>query len=252
MSRDRSDDEPRYRVEQLAEVAGASVDTIRYYQHLGLLEAPTREGRVAFYGPAHLARLQRIRELKDQGLSLATIRRVLTGQLHPADAALVSAVAASSGGALSRDGSGPAGGLDLAGLAEATGVPEALLESLVAEGLLAPPDPETPAPYGSEDVEAVRAGLQLLEAGLPLSKLLDLGRRYTTAVEEVAEEAVGLFDEFVRGPARAGDDPQAAQRELVEAFEQLLPAASSLVRLTFERALLRAARRRIDEHARED
>jgi DNA-binding transcriptional MerR regulator len=247
-----SKDEPQYRVEELAEVAGASVDTIRYYQHLGLLDAPSREGRVAFYGPVHLARLQRIRQLKDQGLSLATIHRVLSGALHPADAALVSAVAASSGGALSRDGARPSGGLDLTGLAEATGVPEALLESLVAEGLLSPANPDTPAPYGAEDVDAVHAGLRLLEAGLPLSKLLDLGRRYTEAVEVVADEAVALFDEFVRGPARAGDDPEAARTQLVDAFEELLPAATSLVRLTFERALLRAARRRIDEHVREE
>src|SRR3990170_3232949 len=81
-----------FRVEELAKRAKLSVDTVRYYQHRGLLPPPERNGRVAYYSPAHLARLSRIKELKQQGLSLQTIKRVLEG-IHPADAALVAAVA---------------------------------------------------------------------------------------------------------------------------------------------------------------
>ena len=52
-----------YRIEQLARTAGVAVDTIRFYQGKGLLEAPRREGRVTWYGDGHLERLRRIREL---------------------------------------------------------------------------------------------------------------------------------------------------------------------------------------------
>ena len=38
-----------YRVEELAASAGVRVDTVRFYQGRGLLPAPRREGRVAFY-----------------------------------------------------------------------------------------------------------------------------------------------------------------------------------------------------------
>jgi DNA-binding transcriptional MerR regulator len=41
------------RVEQLAAAADTSVDTIRYYQARGLLPAPTRKGRVAWYSQDH-------------------------------------------------------------------------------------------------------------------------------------------------------------------------------------------------------
>ena len=55
-----------YRIEQLARTAGVAVDTIRFYQGKGLLEAPRREGRVTWYGDAHLDRLRRIRERSEE------------------------------------------------------------------------------------------------------------------------------------------------------------------------------------------
>ena len=66
----------RLRVEELAERADVSVDTIRFYQKRRLLAPPEREGRVAWYGSDHLERLARIRELRSEGLTLALIGRV--------------------------------------------------------------------------------------------------------------------------------------------------------------------------------
>ena len=54
------------RVEGLAAEAGTSVDTIRYYQRLRLLDPPRRVGRHAEYTGAHLARLAEIRRLADR------------------------------------------------------------------------------------------------------------------------------------------------------------------------------------------
>ena len=68
---------PSFRVEQLAAEAELSVDTIRYYQGLGLLPPTTREGRTARYGPEHLGRLRAIRALADDGFKLAQIKRLL-------------------------------------------------------------------------------------------------------------------------------------------------------------------------------
>ena len=58
----------------LAAAAEVSVDTVRYYQHLGLLEPPRREGRRAVYGPSHLARMGEIRRLAAAGFTLDQIR----------------------------------------------------------------------------------------------------------------------------------------------------------------------------------
>src|ERR1700674_4454643 len=81
-----------YRIEQLARSAGVAVDTIRFYQGKGLIEAPRREGRVTWYGDGHLDRLRRIKELQQQGFTLTVIQRFLTGELEASDEALVAAV----------------------------------------------------------------------------------------------------------------------------------------------------------------
>src|ERR1700674_2291143 len=81
-----------YRIEQLARTAGVAVDTIRFYQGKGLLEAPRREGRVTWYGDSHVERLKRIKELQQQGFTLTVIQRFLAGELEASDEALVAAV----------------------------------------------------------------------------------------------------------------------------------------------------------------
>src|SRR2546422_10601421 len=81
-----------YRIEQLARAAGVAVDTIRFYQGKGLLDSPRREGRVTWYGEAHVDRLKRIKELQQQGFTLTVIQRFLAGELEPSAEALVAAV----------------------------------------------------------------------------------------------------------------------------------------------------------------
>lgn len=51
--------------------------TIRFYQSSGALPKPTIRGRVAYYGPAHVARLEQITVLQDRGLQIKAIRDVL-------------------------------------------------------------------------------------------------------------------------------------------------------------------------------
>jgi len=67
-----------YTVDDLAERTGLTARTIRSYQTQGLLPAPERHGRVAYYDDSHLERLEEIAELKEDGLSLASIQDLLT------------------------------------------------------------------------------------------------------------------------------------------------------------------------------
>src|SRR5688500_4316793 len=110
-----------YRVEQLASACDVSVDTVRYYQSRGLLPPPEKEGRLAWYGPEHAERIGEIRSLQRKGLTLAAIRRVVTGELGPADADLAAAVAAARGEA--SEPAEPADFLTLEAFSEASGVP---------------------------------------------------------------------------------------------------------------------------------
>ncbi|GID30441.1 helix-turn-helix domain-containing protein [Paractinoplanes brasiliensis] len=59
---------------ELAELAGTTVNTVRYYHRVGLLEEPGRRSNgYKEYGPQELARLVRIRRLVELGVPLARI-----------------------------------------------------------------------------------------------------------------------------------------------------------------------------------
>lgn len=63
-----------YRLSELADAAGVTPRTVRYYIAQGLLSSPGRMGASTRYGSEHLERLHLIRRLQDQGRSLAEIR----------------------------------------------------------------------------------------------------------------------------------------------------------------------------------
>ena len=225
------------RVEELARRTDTSVDTIRFYQKRRLLDPPRREGRVAWYGPEHLARLERIRELQARGFSLAVIRRLLDGELDAIDEPLAAAVADAAAEEL----------LTLDELAARAGVPAALLDTVVREGLLVPRTRDGDPRFAASDATIVSAGLTLLEVGLPLPSLLTLARRHDDATREIAEEAVQLFDTHVREPLRASGETEAAQAEqLVDAFRTLLPAVTTLVAHHFRSVLLEVAQEHLE------
>ena len=74
------DDEAIYGIDELADRAGVSRRTVRYYVQRGLLPAPTGVGRGKHYTEAHLARLVRVRELQEQGVALGEIGARLEGR----------------------------------------------------------------------------------------------------------------------------------------------------------------------------
>src|SRR5438105_5390294 len=117
-----------YRIEQLSRASGMAVDTIRFYQGKGLLEAPRREGRVTWYGDAHLERLRRIRDLQQRGFTLTVIRRFLDGELEASDEALVEAVTSPAAPET----------LTMDELAVRSGIAPPLLRNLEQVGLLQP------------------------------------------------------------------------------------------------------------------
>ena len=258
------------RVEQLSAQADVSVDTIRYYQSKGLLAPPRREGRIAWYGDEHLDRLGRIRSLQRRGFTLATIARLVSGELDAADEALLgqlTGVMRDPGAGADGDAPGGLGDdrpplFTLGDLAEATGMPLALLKAIEAEGLLIPTRVGGQERYTEEDVDASRAGLRLLEWGIPLTDLLDLARRHNEATEATARQAVELFARHVRDPLRSGSRPDAlvhgdvpdaadAVDGLLQAYAELLPAVNTLVGHHFTRTLVRVALDHVEQEGSE-
>ena len=227
-----------YRIEQLARASGMAVDTIRFYQGKGLLDAPRREGRVTWYAESHLERLGRIRELQRRGFTLTVIRRFLEGELEPSDESLVAAVTRPSSPQT----------LTLDELAERSGVAVPLLKNLEQAGLLVPVEGGDVPLYPADDLDAIAAGMKLIAAGVPLGPLIELASEYADATERVARKAVDLFDRHVRERIQSeGGETEAAERRLLELFNELLEASGLLVRHHFQRTLLRAAREHIEK-----
>lgn len=222
-----------YRIEQLAAITGVRAETIRFYQGRGLLPPPRRSGRVAHYDDSHRERLARIRQLLDQGLTLALIKRVLDRE---PDAAAVEPLVDT----LAREKVGERT-YSRAELAIATGMPEALIASIQLAGLIEPIRAGGEERFSEADVEMARAGLRILGAGFPIQELLALAVSHANATREFAGRAIELFDRHVRG-ASTGED----EADKVEAaFKALLPDATRLVALYFQRTLVSQALARL-------
>jgi Cd(II)/Pb(II)-responsive transcriptional regulator len=66
------------RIGELAAQAGVDVQTVRYYEREGLIEAPARTAAgYRSYGPAHVERLNFIRHCRSLDMALADIKRLI-------------------------------------------------------------------------------------------------------------------------------------------------------------------------------
>jgi len=219
----------QYRVEDLAATARVGVDTVRFYQGRGLLLPPRREGRVAFYDESHLEQLRRIRELQGQGFTLAQIRRVLeNGDTNAASEPLLAALVEESVGNRT---------LSRSELAAEAGLPEALIQPILAAGLIVPLVDAGEERFSEADLEMARAGLTLLEAGFPLQTLLEHAVGHVQHVQELVDAAIDLFDDHVRKTGPAAGDTEA----ITQTFRTLLALATRLVAVHFQRTLVTRA-----------
>ena len=232
----------KYRVEQLAAACDVSVDTVRYYQSRGLIPAPEREGRVAWYDDPHAERIREIRDLQRKGLTLAAIERLIGGSGATPDADLALAVATARA-----EGQDEPELVTLDEFAQRSGVPASLIQAVEREGIHLGREVDGETRYTTADIEMVRGALRLLEFGLPVSELLSLAREANEAMVQLARRAVELFDTHVREPIRdTASDPDEAAARLVDAFDTLLPTVTNLVANHFRRVVLAEAEDRLE------
>jgi DNA-binding transcriptional MerR regulator len=68
---------------QLGRATGTKIETIRYYEKIGLLPAPQRTtGNYRSYAPGHAQRLGFIRRARELGFSIEAIRELLALAAH--------------------------------------------------------------------------------------------------------------------------------------------------------------------------
>ena len=168
-----------WRIDDLARAGDLTVDTIRYYRREGLLPAPQRRGRSNWYGPEHLERLERIKELQDRRFSLAAIRALLTHDRRD----LVDGI---FGGGGDREYALPE-------LIERSGIDPTLAEQLHASGMLRDPADSGRDAYDSDDLDLLRTLSELHDLGLPIAALVEIGRIYAEGIEATQRQVVELF-----------------------------------------------------------
>lgn len=221
-----------YRVEELAAEAGVSVEALRSYQSKGLLPPPRHEGRVAFYGDAHVARLREILDLKHQGYSLRMIAHLLSEGAAPAPSTPVLADTFSSSEAGEER-------LTQRQVAERTRVPPSLLRSLEASGVLQPRNDDPERPYTTADVKAVRMLLSLISGGLPIEEFMAVARTQIETNKAVSQGAIDLFFTYVREPMLAAGLPEDQEAEqLAAALAMMLQATTTLISYNYQRRVL--------------
>ena len=72
------------RIGELSRSSGCDVETIRYYEREGLLDAPTREANgYRRYDEGHVVQLNFVRHCRSLGMSLSDVRRLREFERNP-------------------------------------------------------------------------------------------------------------------------------------------------------------------------
>lgn len=72
------------KIGELSRATGTNIETIRYYERIGLLPAPARtDTNYRSYGDAHCARLRFVRHSRELGFTIEEIRSLLDLSDHP-------------------------------------------------------------------------------------------------------------------------------------------------------------------------
>jgi DNA-binding transcriptional MerR regulator len=222
---------PDMTIDDLARRAQLPVRTIREYHTMRLLPSPELRGRVGYYGPGHVHRLELITRLQRRGYSLAGIRDLLQAWAAGADltsllgiepgrapldempvrltsAELLARVPALSGPALGRARE--------AGLVQSEGddvlVRSPALLAFVADGTA---------------------------AGIPVGDMLNLAGTLRQQLSSLAETIADLIADRLLPALQAGQNPSELGPLLQRGRLLLLQGAASLLADSIGAALLR-------------
>jgi DNA-binding transcriptional MerR regulator len=229
-----------YPLEEIVRLSGFTVDTIRYYQSLGLLSRPRHRGRKAVYSDGHLDRLRLISRATERGLPLKIVKEVLAKRKQPnSDEPLLAAV--------EKQLAQPC--YTRTEMARLLGISGKLLGLLESKGLADPlEEGEGSLRYSSDDLRIARDALKLLEHGFPLTTLLEVAVKHDHAMRKTARAAISLFHGHIR---RGKPDSIAEAESRAEVFRELFPIVTSLVAHHFQRVLVGEALKQLKRRGAE-
>ncbi|MDI5972790.1 MerR family transcriptional regulator [Streptomyces sp. SL13] len=225
---------------ELAKEAGVSVRTLRFYRERRLLPPPRRQGRIAWYGDAHLARLRTVAALLERGHTLGGIADLIAawengrdvGELLGLESALATPWSEETPVRLTPPELADSFGADV-----------------TADNLATALDIGYIAVDGDDVVHVSRrlldASAALVREGVPLSAVLATGREVRRHVDALAD----LFTVLTRThviDAAAPDLPAGAATRLAEALDRLRPLAKNVVEAELSMAMDRRVTTELD------
>ena len=215
------------RVEELAATSDLSVDTVRYYQSQGLLHGPVRDGRIAWYDSSHVERLGEIRQLSEQGFSLAQIRA-----LSENDDPLLRSLVTGAGG------SAEVPTLDREALSQRSGLDQASVALAIEIGLLSPAVVDGQERFGSDAVDMLNAARLLIDSGIDPTAFTELAVRHASHTEQLADDAIALVHDLISARGLSRDDAASM-------IEVAVPRIVDLVAGHFRQTLISRATARL-------
>lgn len=221
-------------IDELAQRTGMTVRNIRAHQSRGLLPPPEVRGRTGYYGQAHQARIELIKEMQGQGFNLQAIRRLVDAAPGSSEEPLrfLRAVAEpyteEQPEVLTREE-----------LASRWGTTDpALLERAVKLGLLRPLGDGN---YEDISPRLTSAGRELAALGVPTEVTLQLAQSIRKHADGVARAYVKLFVEQVWKPFEEAGAPEERWPEVRAALERLRPLAADTLLAVFGVAMADAS-----------
>jgi DNA-binding transcriptional MerR regulator len=212
-----------WRIDELAQKAGLTVDTIRYYAREGLLAPPERSGRHKLYGPDHLDRLGRIRDLQGRRFSLAAIRAILDTDRPGLETVFA--------GVEGREYS-------FEDLVERSGMERDLVEQLRGVGLLPSPEEFGKEAYDDADLGLLRSVAELQGIGMTPALVVELGAIYVRHFRALQHD---VHDLFAGKSDVMGDEEElvAMQTRLTANASRMLPAVDRVLNYVHQRTIQR-------------
>ena len=212
-----------WRIDELAQRSGLTVDTIRYYQRERLLPPAERAGRLKLYGAEHLHRLERIRDLQQRRFSLAAIRALLESE-RPG---LVEGVFGLDSSTYSFDD-----------LVEKAGIDRTLAGRLREAGFLRDPAEFGRDAYDRADLDALEAIAELSRVGIRDDVIVEITAVYAAGIEGIQEQILDVFA-GKRGPEWEPEELAAFQTRSAATAGAVLPLVTRMVGYVHYRTLQR-------------
>ncbi|WP_344332088.1 MerR family transcriptional regulator [Kitasatospora putterlickiae] len=227
------DGQREFRVEELAKAAEITTRTLRFYRERKLLQPPRREGRIAWYGEAHLARLRMIAELLERGHTLGGIAELIGAGESGRDVAELIGLEAALIGPWSDETPVHLGWDELKATLGDQLTEENTAESLAQGFITVEEDGITHVSRRLMD-----ATTALVAEGVPLAVVLEASRRTQEHVTAIADIFTSLVREHLLG-ALAVDHPlpPGEAAKLTEQVLRIRPLARTVTDAQFALAM---------------